>query len=58
MGQNQHIGVQLSAGSQLVEPQAAQDYLESYFGDDKVNIYWSSTEAFLSEYCQQTGLKP
>ena len=52
-----HVGVQLSPGSELVEPEAAQDYLESYFGEDKVNIYWSETRKFLDEYRKRTKMQ-
>jgi hypothetical protein len=47
-----HVAVQLNPESQLIEPEAAQDYLESYFGEDtigKVSIYWERTEVFLEE---------
>ena len=44
-----HVGVQLNPESQSIEPEAAQDYLESYFGPDRVSIYWGSTEKFLAE---------
>jgi hypothetical protein len=54
--ENQHVGVQLSPENQLIEPDAAQDYLESYFGDDKVNIFWGTTPTFLKEFCARMGL--
>src|SRR5215211_64555 len=38
LGENLHVGVQLSPESQTIEPEAAQEYLESYFGEDKINI--------------------
>jgi CHAT domain/SIR2-like domain len=46
---NLHVGVQLSPESQMIEPEAAQEYLESYFGEDKVTIYWGDTQQFLDE---------
>lgn len=49
LGENLHIGVQLSPESQTIEPEAAQEYLESYFGQDKISIYWGSTRQFLDE---------
>jgi hypothetical protein len=52
-----HIGVQLSPDNQLVEPEAAQEYLESHFGNDRVNIYWGGTRQFLDDFRAQTGLK-
>jgi hypothetical protein len=51
---NTHVGVQLGPSSEMVEPEAAQDYLESYFGQDKVSIYWSDTQKFLDEYRKRT----
>jgi hypothetical protein len=44
-----HVGVQLNPDSQFIEPEAAQEYLESYFGPDNVSIYWGSTDKFLAE---------
>ena len=41
--------MQLSPESQTIEPEAAQEYLESYFGQDKISIYWGSTRQFLDE---------
>jgi hypothetical protein len=49
LSQNQHVGVQLSPQSQMIEPEAAQEYLESYFGDDKITIYWGETRQFLDD---------
>ena len=42
---------------QLVEPEAAQRYLESYFGVDNVNIFWGNTRRFLDDFRQRTGLE-
>jgi hypothetical protein len=54
---NKHVGVQLVPGTQVTEPETAQNYLESYFGNDKVSIYWSDTRKFLDEYRRRTGMK-
>jgi hypothetical protein len=43
----QHVGVQLSPDSQLMESDAAQEYLESYFGLATVRIFWGETREFL-----------
>jgi hypothetical protein len=51
-----HIGVQLSPENQLIEPEAAQEYLESYFGSNQVNIFWGQTRSFLDQFRSQTGL--
>ena len=56
-GRNEHIGVQLDPGSHVVEPEAAQEYLESYLGNDTVSIYWADVRAFLDEYRARTGMK-
>jgi hypothetical protein len=57
MPQNLHVGVQLSPENQLIEPEAAQEYLESYFGIDKVSIYWGETRTFLDELRARTRLE-
>jgi hypothetical protein len=49
LAKNLHIGVQLAPESQMMEPEAAQEYLESYFGQDKISIYWGATRQFLDE---------
>jgi hypothetical protein len=56
MGDNQHVGVQISPENQLIEPEAAQDYLESYFGHDSVSIFWGDTKHFLKEFRARTGV--
>jgi hypothetical protein len=53
---NLHVGVQLSPESPTIEPEAAQDYLESYFGEDRITIYWGETRHFLDELRRRTGL--
>lgn len=53
-----HVGVQVTPEAQVVEPEAAQRYLESYFGDDGVKIFWADTPAFLEELIQRTGITP
>jgi hypothetical protein len=52
-----HVGVQLSPDSPMLEPEAAQEYLESYFGEDRVNIYWGNTRGFLDRLRVTTGLE-
>ena len=49
MTSNHHVGVQLNPQSQMIDADAAQEYLESYFGEDKISIYWGETRAFLDE---------
>jgi CHAT domain/SIR2-like domain len=55
--QYEHVGVQLRPETQMVEPEAAQRYLESYFGDDQVNIFWADTRFFLKELLVRTGIE-
>jgi hypothetical protein len=45
-----HVAVQIDpeeGGS--IDPLRARQYLERYFQDENVNIYWGSTEEFLRE---------
>jgi SIR2-like domain len=53
-----HIGVQLKPENQLIEPDSAQKYIESYFNENRVNIYWADTRAFLDELCRYTRITP
>jgi hypothetical protein len=55
--QNLHVGVQLAPENPTIEPEAAQEYLESYFGEDKVSIYWGEIRQFLDELRNRTGLE-
>lgn len=54
---NDHIGVQMRPRGQIVEPEAAQRYLESYFGSDRINIFWMSTASFVKEMHQRLDLR-
>jgi hypothetical protein len=56
MLENQHVAVQLSPENQLIDPEAAQEYLESYFGVDNVNVFWGREQHFLKELRAKTGL--
>ena len=44
-----HVGVQLEPHTLRIEQEAAQSYLESYFDEDKINIYWQTGNTFLTE---------
>jgi hypothetical protein len=55
-GESLHVGVQLSPDNEQIEPEAAQEYLESYFGNDQVNIFWGNTRRFLDQFRSQTKL--
>jgi hypothetical protein len=44
-----HVGVQIEPQSLRVEREAAQNYLESYFGEDDITVYWQTSSDFLTE---------
>lgn len=46
---HRHVGVQLRPETATTDQDAAQDYLERYFGDDNVEIYWGSCTEFLND---------
>jgi hypothetical protein len=52
----QHVGVQLKPENSMIEPEAAQRYLDSHLKEDRVDIYWADTRAFLDELRQHTGI--
>jgi len=49
MRRRPHVGVQLNPEVQSIEPESAQEYLESYFGGDNVTIYWGKLEKFIAQ---------
>jgi hypothetical protein len=49
MRDNMHVGVQLNPESSIVEPEAAQEYLESYFGQYQFNLYWGTATEFMRD---------
>jgi len=48
-----NIGVQLMPEVDVIEPEAAQRYLESAL--KQVNIFWSDTRTFMKELHSRTG---
>jgi CHAT domain/SIR2-like domain len=44
-----HVGVQLNPEISMIEPESAQEYLETYFGEDRVNIFWGDVHTFLKK---------
>jgi len=44
-----HVGVQLEPDTLQIEREAAQNYLESYFNEDKISVYWQTSTDFLTE---------
>ena len=48
--QYSHVGVQINPDKgRLIEPVAARNYLESYFQNSAISVYWGSTEDFMQE---------
>jgi len=47
--QRTHVGVQVDPTAPGVQPEAAQDYLNQYFQEGGVTIYWGTTKEFLSD---------
>jgi hypothetical protein len=43
-----HVGVQLEPSMLRIDREAAQNYLESYFGVDDVKVYWQTSNRFLT----------
>ncbi len=54
-----HVGVQVSPEEgRFLEADAARAYLDSYFGSDKISIYWGSAEDFARELSRQHLASP
>lgn len=55
-----HIAAQIDPeGGRLIEPERARKYLEQYFQNADISVYWGSAEDFLGELHQRTGeVKP
>jgi len=43
------VAVQLQPGDDNLNPERARGYLEKFFREDKLEIYWGSADDFLSE---------
>jgi hypothetical protein len=50
-----HVGVQLEPNMLRIDREAAQGYLESYFGKNEIKVYWQSSNRFLSELQKEAG---
>jgi hypothetical protein len=50
-----HVDVQFQPHTLRIEQEAAQSYLESYFDEDKISIYWHTANAFLTELQTSSG---
>ena len=44
-----HVDVQFQPDTLRIDQEAAQSYLESYFDEDKISVYWGAANAFLTE---------
>ena len=55
---NRHIGVQMRPRGQIVEREAAQRYLDSYFKDNSISIFWVSTSTFVTMLKERLDLQP
>ncbi len=54
-----HIGVQIDPDeSSTSEPERARDYLENYFGDADISIFWGASDDFVKELHQQLTPAP
>ena len=50
LGKYAHVAVQIDPEEgRILEPEGAKAYLQKYFGDAKISIYWGSAEDFLRE---------
>jgi hypothetical protein len=57
--QYSHVGVQINPDEgRIIEPVAARTYLESYFQNSAISVYWGSTEDFLKELVQAGEVAP
>jgi hypothetical protein len=51
-----HVGVQVAPEEgRFLAADAARKYLDSYFGSDKISLYWGSAEDFARELWQHAG---
>jgi hypothetical protein len=56
--ENRHIGVQIRPRGQIVEREAAERYLDSYFKDNSISIFWVSTDNFVAMLKERLDLQP
>jgi hypothetical protein len=53
-GRYSHVGIQLEVDeTRNLNPQRARQYLQKYFGDAQINIYWGQSEDFLRALAQK-----
>ncbi|MEZ4714134.1 MAG: CHAT domain-containing protein [Caldilineaceae bacterium] len=53
-GRYAHIGAQVNPEEgRILEPERAREYLESYFGNADINLFWGRVEDFIAELSQR-----
>ena len=53
-GRYSHIGVQLEPDdTRNQNPTRARQYLQKYFGQTEINLYWGNSQEFLAELARQ-----
>jgi hypothetical protein len=53
-GRYSHVGIQLEPDdARNMNPKRAHAYLQKYFGDAQINLYWGKSEDFLRELAQR-----
>jgi hypothetical protein len=49
-GRHPHVAVQIEPEEgRIIEPERARSYLEDYFKDERISLYWGNTEDFTKE---------
>jgi hypothetical protein len=58
-GSYAHVAGQIEPEEgRLLEPERARKYMEQYFQDSDISLYWGSSEDFLTDLVQQAKTKP
>ncbi len=53
-GRYSHVGIQLAPDdTRNMNPNRARQYLQKYFGDAQINLYWGKSDDFLRELARQ-----
>jgi len=53
-GRYSHVGVQLEMDdARNQNPRRAKDYMQKYFGQTEINLYWGNAQEFLAELARQ-----
>ncbi len=55
MGRHPHIAAQIvPEEGHTLDPERAQEYLEQYYGEAKISLYWGTVEDFMSDFLSQS----